>query len=197
MLASIASSDQHNAVVNYARAFTQEALWIGLNDLANEGGCPLQPEAASHALWLDLACQRSQRGSRRTASPAWVSMIKPSAAQPDTWLAGTFVWADGSLPTFTQWNFDQPDNWEGAEDCALIRYDNQWGDVPCDQSSEFVCMGTAAIPSQVSPLAATSFHRAKCPLMRHTWLSPRAIHGHWSLHSCACELTAGGHLSSF
>lgn len=45
---------------------------------------------------------------------------------------GTFRWAQGNLIAFDAWGFNQPNDLEGAEDCAELRAaDNRWSDVAC------------------------------------------------------------------
>jgi hypothetical protein len=53
----------------------------------------------------------------------------------DLELEGTFVWADGSAPTYTAWDMLEPNDGGGtyAEDCAVIAgpRGGVWDDRPC------------------------------------------------------------------
>lgn len=45
---------------------------------------------------------------------------------------GTFRWAGGALLAYTAWAPNQPDDWEGAEDCGeLMGLEQLWNDRPC------------------------------------------------------------------
>ncbi|XP_043988841.1 CD209 antigen-like protein C [Gambusia affinis] len=57
---------------------------------------------------------------------------------------GTWVWVDGSSPALTFWVENQPDNGGKAygaaeEDCAHIRTDDLWNDLPCSQTQNWIC----------------------------------------------------------
>ena len=55
---------------------------------------------------------------------------------------GSFVWADGSSYTYTNWNTPNPDNCGGSEACTVVMIHNssRWSDVACSQSTD-VCGG--------------------------------------------------------
>lgn len=45
---------------------------------------------------------------------------------------GTFRWAGGGLVDYAAWAPNQPDNWEGVEDCGELHgFDQLWNDRPC------------------------------------------------------------------
>jgi hypothetical protein len=45
---------------------------------------------------------------------------------------GTFRWAGGSLVDYAAWALEQPDNWQGVEDCSELQgVDQLWNDRPC------------------------------------------------------------------
>jgi large repetitive protein len=47
---------------------------------------------------------------------------------------GAWEWADGSSSTYTNWATDQPDDYDGIEDCAHIYGDSgAWNDMDCDE----------------------------------------------------------------
>ena len=55
-------------------------------------------------------------------------------------MEGTFVWWDGSTPSYTAWAGGEPNDLYG-EDCASISYYRSaaWNDVPCIAEFPFVC----------------------------------------------------------
>lgn len=65
--------------------------------------------------------------------PVWIGYS-------DKKLQGTFVWdKTGKQGTYTNWRSNQPDNWNGNEDCVEIRNDEKWNDVQCDVSYQAIC----------------------------------------------------------
>lgn len=56
-----------------------------------------------------------------------------------------FEWSDGSaLSTYSNWIPEQPDNWEGKEDCTAIKWVKEtgharWNDVGCSTKYKFIC----------------------------------------------------------
>jgi hypothetical protein len=54
---------------------------------------------------------------------------------------GSFVWIDGSKPSFTNWGFLQPDNFLFSEDCVVMGKDAKWNDVNCTNgpTEAFIC----------------------------------------------------------
>lgn len=66
----------------------------------------------------------------------------------DSATEGTFVWTDGTIPTFTNWRTGQPDDGSANEDCAEMNYtgfarDGKWNDLRCSdgegQNTGFLC----------------------------------------------------------
>jgi hypothetical protein len=54
---------------------------------------------------------------------------------------GHFTWQSGLWSPFTMWNFGEPNNWGGNEDCATTNYPliGWWNDSPCSDLLPFVC----------------------------------------------------------
>ncbi|KAK7101157.1 collectin-11-like [Littorina saxatilis] len=51
-----------------------------------------------------------------------------------------FVWRKTNrVPTYTNWNDNQPDNWKGIEHCVTMRRSQKWNDVRSSASLPFVC----------------------------------------------------------
>ncbi len=58
---------------------------------------------------------------------------------------GTFEWLDGTAVTYTDWRTDEPNDNNGAEDCAGYAGaddDRGWNDFPCDGPYGFICEDT-------------------------------------------------------
>ncbi|XP_051984453.1 hexose-binding lectin 4 [Xyrauchen texanus] len=52
---------------------------------------------------------------------------------------GTFVNLDKQPLTFTKWKTNEPNNYNGAEDCAAHHSDGVWNDIRCDSKWNVVC----------------------------------------------------------
>merc|ERR1711979_97996 len=59
----------------------------------------------------------------------------------DTATEGTYLWTDGSSPTYTNWATGQPKPGTGAtQDCVKMKLDGTWDDVGCNKSTfDFIC----------------------------------------------------------
>ena len=47
---------------------------------------------------------------------------------------GNFIWGqDNSSPSYNYWDTDQPDNFDGDEDCVVLtgKHEMKWNDIPC------------------------------------------------------------------
>ncbi|XP_042372467.1 C-type lectin domain family 10 member A-like, partial [Plectropomus leopardus] len=76
-----------------------------------------------------------------TETVAWIGLT-------DREEEGTWKWIDGTPLTFRKWQKKQPDNgggnplW-GAEDCVHIIPSNEWNDLSCETSIQWICEKTA------------------------------------------------------
>jgi hypothetical protein len=53
---------------------------------------------------------------------------------------GTFVWVDGTMATFTNWNGGEPSNSSGDEHCVEMFLDSgTWNDKRCGENRSFIC----------------------------------------------------------
>ncbi|XP_024286595.1 macrophage mannose receptor 1 [Oncorhynchus tshawytscha] len=119
--------------------------------------------------WLDAesycASQRGHLASFHTQeelsfitthmpAPSWVGLS-------DSRTEGVWVWSDGTPSDFLPWAPNQPDNWQGNEDCSNIRGFNHHeagllNDEFCTSTLEFVCrkakgQGPPPIPPTSGP----------------------------------------------
>ena len=71
------------------------------------------------------------------------------AAQTEIWIgaidtapegsSGPFAWTDGSPWDYEIWNSNEPNNWNGVEDCTHTKSDFVWNDTNCLEQRHFVC----------------------------------------------------------
>ena len=54
---------------------------------------------------------------------------------------GNFVWSDGSIRNYTNWNNGEPNNAINGEDCTVTGYsiDWKWNDARCKDKYYYVC----------------------------------------------------------
>jgi hypothetical protein len=57
----------------------------------------------------------------------------------DALLEGTFVWTDGLPVTYERWANNEPNNFQNAEDCAIMNNSGTWNDVPCGDDWGYLC----------------------------------------------------------
>ena len=56
----------------------------------------------------------------------------------DQLVEGTFLWADGSSSTYTNWAANEPNDTNG-EDCVELKSNGQWNDLPCSYTRGYLC----------------------------------------------------------
>lgn len=57
---------------------------------------------------------------------------------------GTFVWTDGSAPSFTAWGMGEPNDALDGEDCAQLAVaTGAWNDIACATAGAFICEAPA------------------------------------------------------
>ncbi|XP_063066766.1 macrophage mannose receptor 1, partial [Engraulis encrasicolus] len=90
-------------------------------------------------------------------STSWVGLS-------DSQTEGTWVWTDGSASDYLSWETDQPDNWQGNEDCVHLRGTGHYqpgklNDQPCSYSFPFVCQkGKGQGPPPVPPTSGPGWN---------------------------------------
>ncbi|KAF3686936.1 Aggrecan core protein Cartilage-specific proteoglycan core protein [Channa argus] len=52
--------------------------------------------------------------------------------------SNVWKWSNGETSNFTNWNVNQPDDYDGDENCAIMG-SFFWSDVPCGYSNAFLC----------------------------------------------------------
>ena len=51
---------------------------------------------------------------------------------------GVFEWIDNSYVSFTDWEYDEPNDYGRNEDCTAMQA-TQWGDYPCGHRYNYLC----------------------------------------------------------
>ncbi|XP_067915861.1 C-type lectin BjL-like [Heterodontus francisci] len=107
--------------------------------------------------WIEaeLYCQGLSRGGH-LASIHWNRqnefigqvILTKNNASPPSWIGlsqshkeWVFLWNDGSSLDFTNWDVNQPDDYQGKQKCVQIDRD-VWNDQPCDNQKPFICSYT-------------------------------------------------------
>ena len=59
---------------------------------------------------------------------------------------GTFAWIDGQALEYRNWSGNEPNDWQGSEDCGeLISGTGLWNDFRCDRRRPFICEGDVLV----------------------------------------------------
>ncbi|XP_075063044.1 C-type lectin domain family 4 member G-like isoform X2 [Mixophyes fleayi] len=69
---------------------------------------------------------------KRNDTSCWIGLT-----DEDT--EGVFRWADGTSLSYTYWMTDEPNNYDGNENCGLMQNSGQWNDVPCTWKLIAIC----------------------------------------------------------
>jgi len=77
----------------------------------------------------------------------WLSRVKPFLSYDNLWIGindryheMNFRQADRSVPKFTYWDKDQPDDTTGENDCVMMKINSgRWDEVNCELKKYFLC----------------------------------------------------------
>ncbi|GFS20628.1 C-type mannose receptor 2 [Elysia marginata] len=65
-------------------------------------------------------------------SPIWLGLT-------DKGEEGKFVWEDGTELSYSNWNDDEPNNWDNSQDCVELTKKGKWNDRSCENSYGVLC----------------------------------------------------------
>jgi hypothetical protein len=75
-----------------------------------------------------------------SAIPSWTPLEGVWIGLTDEVTEGTFLWATGAPPRYTNWLPGQPDDFGKGEDCVTITLgDGRWNDADCGRSLPYLC----------------------------------------------------------
>ncbi|XP_043216493.1 C-type Lectin CRL-like [Amphibalanus amphitrite] len=89
--------------------------------------------------------RRARLASVHLESSEFIDALLQDA--PDVWVGlvrlnddGEFVWSDNSALDYTNWLEDQPNNYDGEQDCVLLEGSgHKWNDRKCDLQQYALC----------------------------------------------------------
>mmetsp|Transcript_6959 Transcript_6959/g.9338 ORF Transcript_6959/g.9338 Transcript_6959/m.9338 type:complete len:1729 (+) Transcript_6959:360-5546(+) len=140
-LLSIESADDNNHFTGHV----ETSIWIGLNDISDEGdfvwsdGTALNytawdaddsdeyaegedcAELDNEGVWHDIACFFSRE---------FICQYKKNY---------DFVWSDWSIASYSNWADAEPNEYGNGEDCTEMYTNGQWNDLSCFWPRDFVC----------------------------------------------------------
>jgi hypothetical protein len=68
-----------------------------------------------------------------------------------------FQWSDGSPAGFTNWNFLEPNNYNGIEECVEVLSTQLWNDVNCYVNRGWMCKIPKGVVPPENPSISESF----------------------------------------
>ena len=104
----------------------------------SSGGTCYSYSTSTGINWADARLQCVTRGYdlATISSSEENTLVQNITTGTDCWIGlndivneGTFLWPDGSSPTYTEWGSGEPNNL-GGEDCVHI-IGTDWNDLPC------------------------------------------------------------------
>lgn len=116
--------DESNAP--FAFCFNRLDYWSAQQECRNLGGELVSVHSQSQHDWLLTTSNALNVGYEW-----WIGFN-------DVAEEGTFQWDDGSTVDYTNWNYGEPNDWGGSEDCGELSW-GLWNDLPCDFSIGRIC----------------------------------------------------------
>ncbi len=129
--------------------------------VADDGACPVCTplDRGGHGYlvcpgswtWADARRVCTDRGLDLVAMDdagenRWLRARAAAVRRQDWWLGlsdtareGTFAWVDGRERGFANWGGGEPNDYGAGEDCAQLRSDGAWNDLPCDAGLGALC----------------------------------------------------------
>ena len=114
----------------------------------NDGGCYLLGAQAVGWAAASAACEAWGGTLARLDSAEEEAALLARVAPADVWIGlndvaseGTMLWEAGGAPIlYTHWAAQQPDDFDGTEDCVELLADGRgWNDRPCTDLRVYLC----------------------------------------------------------
>ena len=74
--------------------------------------------------------------NRHSSSTLWIGLN-------DIGTEASYKWSDGSPVAYTNYNYQEPNDWIGVEDCLeMHRWNGKWNDLHCSMLRPYICKKT-------------------------------------------------------
>ena len=74
--------------------------------------------------------------NRHSSSTLWIGLN-------DIGTEASYKWSDGSPVAYTNYNYKEPNDWIGVEDCLeMYRWNGKWNDLHCSMLRPYICKKT-------------------------------------------------------
>ena len=81
--------------------------------------------------------------NRHSSSSLWIGLN-------DIGTEASYKWSDGSPVAYTNYNYREPNDWIGVEDCLeMYRWNGKWNDLHCSMLRPYICKKTNSKCSSV------------------------------------------------
>ena len=84
----------------------------------------------------NMTVQTNSDIGKRSFNFPWIGLHKNAYSPKGSW-----IWADGSQVSYTNWNSNEPNSDENIEHCVHIYPGGEWNDAQCDQPRGYICKG--------------------------------------------------------
>ena len=142
----------------------------------SDGGTCFSYSTSTGINWVDARLQCVTRGYdlATVTSLEENTLIYSLSGGSDCWIGyndryieGTFIWADGSINTYTRWLTGEPNDGSGNEDCVIIHSTGYWNDARCTALRPcYLCSATGKILSMYILFSAVKVILIECMFQR-------------------------------
>ncbi|XP_069504438.1 macrophage mannose receptor 1-like [Ambystoma mexicanum] len=99
--------------------------------------------------------------SKEEENSVWLELIQRLLFMEPYWIGlhkidpkGGFGWSDDSPMNYENWDYGEPNNHLGIENCG--EFDRQWNDRHCDSSHSWICQISKGVPLKPEPTKTTN-----------------------------------------
>jgi hypothetical protein len=146
--AGVDAGDVRAATSPDAGASSEALACDATGELTAAGGCYLLGIQTINWSAASAACDSWGGTLARLDSAEEEAALLARVAPTDTWIGlndlaseGTMLWEAGGAPSlYTHWAAQQPDDFDGTEDCVELLADGRgWNDRPCTDLRAYLC----------------------------------------------------------